>query len=431
MIRHNPPSVRLAYGKTGLELPLNRNLADWFVVEPDEPATVGDFDFLFKQSIQNPISSPLLIDIISENDQVVIVTSDNTRPVPNRSLIKSLFEQCHIKPENTTILIGGGSHRPHSPAEISELLGDDIVAGTKTVCHDARNLSTLKYMGTTRGDIPVYINKNYVESDKKIVLGFVEPHFFAGYSGGPKGICPAICGLKTINAFHSFDIIGDPNSDYGILEGNPQYAAARDAAQFAPPDYLINVILSSRKETAAIYSGDFLAAHMAATREVGRLALAPLDRKFPVAITTNSGYPLDQNLYQTVKGIWTAARIVQDGGTIVAVSECSKGIPEDGEFSRLMSLGGTPDEILNVLKEREGDTMDRWQAQKLSMAMKKAKIMIFTALNKTSVERCGMKKISDLSKSLGDIIAQYGTRPEVAVLPQGPLSAPYLAGNKV
>ncbi len=424
MIRYNPQKITLDYGRIGLDLELDNSIADWVVIEPEETLPSAGFDQLFLRSAEDPIESLPLSQIISPDDNVVIVTSDGTRPVPNKLLIPAIIDLCRLTPDKVTILIGSGSHRPHTKDELIEILGEEICNACTVICHDARDLGSLKFLGYTPGGIPVSLNKRYLDADKRIVLGFIEPHFFAGFSGGPKGICPAVAGLDTIDAFHSFQIIGHPNSDYGILDGNPQYQASLDAVSLAPPDFLINVLLNNRKEIISIYSGNYIEAHKAGAREAATLSIVPVNQKFPIVVTTNSGYPLDQNLYQTVKGIWTAARIVEEGGSIIVVSECSMGIPDDGNFASLMSSRSTLDDLLQMLGDAANHTADRWQAQKLSIALKKATIYIYSSLDRRQVERCKMIKSDNISRTLSDLILKIGKKPSIAILPRGPMTVP-------
>lgn len=424
MIKYNPEKVVLDYGRTGLELKLDKSIADWVVIEPEDISPSKKFDELFDESVENPIQSQALRQVVSPDDKIIIVTSDGTRPIPNRLLIPAIIKKCRLVPENVTVLIGTGSHRPPSRDELVQLLGRQTIETCRVISHDARDTQALEFIGTTAGGIPVNINRSYIKADKRIVIGFIEPHFFAGFSGGPKGICPAIVGLDTIDAFHSFRIIGHPDSDYGILHGNPQYLAACDVVSFMPPDFLINVILNVRKEIVSIYSGNYIEAHRQGAQEAAKISMVPIGRKFNIVVTTNSGYPLDQNLYQTVKGIWTATRIVEEGGAIALVSECSKGIPDDGNFARLMSACSTPEELLVMLSDKTNHTMDRWQAQKLAMALKKAKVYVYTSLDEQQVGQCKLIKTDNLTATLSRLTADFREKPTIAVLPRGPITIP-------
>lgn len=426
VIIRNPDNIILDYGKTGLSLALDRSVADWTIILPEESPSVPDFKAAFDESANNPISSSPLIDIVSPHDRVIIVTSDNTRPVPNKLLISAIIEHCHLPVSKVTVLVGSGSHRPNTRDELIELLGEEIVRDCRIVVHDALDRSSLVSLGTTADGIPVTINKEYYEAERRIVIGFIEPHFFAGYSGGAKGICPAICGIDTIKAFHSFEIIGHPDSDFGKLELNPQQSAAREVASFAPPDFLINVLLNGFKQVTAIYSGDYVRAHEAGAAEQSRKAMVPVNQKYPIVITTNSGFPLDQNLYQTVKGIWTASRIVEEGGDIIVVSECARGLPEGSQFARILGNYESAETLLDALSKSRETMTDQWQAQKLAMVLKKARVSIYSMLGQEELKKCRMKKIDNLEKYIKEVVGARGGYPAIAVLPRGPLTIPFL-----
>jgi lactate racemase len=424
MIIHNPDRVVLDYGQKGIELLLDRNVADWTIIEPEESSPLLHFNSAFHDSVTRPIGRTPLTEVISPDDRVVIVTSDGTRPVPNRLLIPAIIECCHLKMSQVTVLVGCGTHRPHTEKELHALFGREIVQNCRVINHQADDHRNLLMMGTTPSGIPVTLNKEYINADKRIVIGFIEPHLFAGYSGGSKGICPAICGLETILAFHSYDIIASPASDYGILEGNPQQQAAREVASFAPPEFMINVTLNSLKQVTGIYSGDYIEAHRIGAAATASVANIRLKQTFPVVIATNSGFPLDQNLYQTVKGIWTASRIVEKDGTIVVVSECTDGIPSGSRFASILSTHRLPDELLRFLAGSRKRELDSWQVQKLALILDRAEVHLYSSLSREETSQCRMQKIDDLQEELLSIISRYGSRPAVAVLPRGPLSIP-------
>jgi nickel-dependent lactate racemase len=333
-----------------------------------------------------------------------------------------------------TILVGTGSHRPHSNEELKELFGTDLMGKCQIISHDAYDKNRLEYLGRTTSDIPVWINDVYLRANKRIVIGFIEPHFFAGYSGGAKGICPAICGIETIMGFHSYDIIANPNSDYGHLEDNPQQGVARQVTSFSPPDFMINVTLNRAKEITGFFAGDYIKAHQVGARAVAASAMIGIHDKFPIVITTNSGYPLDQNLYQTVKGIWTASRIVEDGGLILAISECSKGIPNDGNFAQILKGANDIQSLSKTIAATDYDMVDRWQIQKLLTILGRAKVHIYSSLSKDDVDSCGLEKIDDISIFINTILSKFEIKPNIGVLPQGPIAVPFLlpieTGNK-
>ncbi len=419
-------SVHLDYGRAGLDLTLDHAVADWIIIEPREIPPISSFGDCFIESVSSPVGAANLKDIIAPDDMMVIVTADNTRPVPNELLIPAIVDYCRLDPANVTVLIGTGSHRPLPEKALIDFLGEKIIRDYDVICHDASDTDSLKTLGLTKDGIPVSVNRYYLEADKKMILGFIEPHLFAGFSGGAKAVCPGICGMDTIDAFHSFEIIGHPDSDYGILENNPQQRAVRDVVSMAPPDFMINVILNSLKEIMHIFSGNYIEAHRVGCAEVAGAAMIKLDRKFPIVVTTNSGYPLDQNLYQTVKGIAAAGLIVDEGGTIIVASECINGIPEDGNFAEILSSRPTIDSLLELLSDKNYIRMDRWQAQKLAMILKRAEVLVYSSLGADDIKKCKMTKIDNIQSAILSKIKQIGSRPEIAVLPHGPLTIPFV-----
>ena len=417
--------ILLDYGRTGLRLRLDHSIADWHVIGPKEEPPPVSFGDAFIRSVSHPIGTPDLRQLIQADDEVIIVTSDGTRPVPNRLLIPAIIEYCRLHPSKTTILVGTGSHTPHTTEELENILGSEIMAQCSVVCHNGCDDNSLHVIGVTPSGITTAINSRYIGARKKIIIGFIEPHLFAGFSGGPKGICPAICGLDTIEAFHSYEIIGHPESDYGKLENNPQQQMAREVAALAPPDFMINVILNSSKEITHIFSGHYIEAHRAGCIKAADTAMVPVDRKYPIVVATNSGYPLDQNLYQTVKGMAAAALIVEEGGTIYMASECIRGLPAAGNFAEIMSSRATPDSLLHMLSDKNFKVTDRWQAQRLAMILKKADVRIFASLAEEDVERCKLKKVDNLQAAIAIKVKQLSSRPSIAVMPHGPLTIPY------
>jgi len=419
--------VTLAYGRTGLPLKMDPALADWTVIMPREDKPPQPFETLFRKAAESPIGTRNLRNLIKPGEKVVIVTADSTRPVPNSLLIPALVEFCRLNYEDITILIGTGTHRPGDAAELEEILGPDIPQRCKVIWHDAANADSCRSVGKTPQGMDVALNSNYLEAGKKISLGFIEPHFFAGYSGGAKGICPGIASVETIDHFHSYEIIGHPKTDYGILEGNPQQEAARAAVRLAPPDVIINVTLNSAREVTGVFIGNFIEAHRSGCQRVKRNTLVPVKRKFQIVITTNAGYPQDQNLYQSVKGLAAAARIVEEGGTIILASECSRGIPSDGKFAEILKSRKTADEILELTSAADYKILDRWQAQKLALILKKSEILIYTDLDKKDVAACKLKKIGSLQETLEKKLKATKKKESVAVLPLGPLTVPVVA----
>lgn len=333
-----PENVDILYGRGSL--PLAADPA-WRVIRPRyEPALDAPAD-AFQQAVAAPVGTRPLSEVVSSSDRVAIVTSDGTRPVPNRQLIPWILDALPVADEQVTVVIGTGTHRPNTSEEIETMFGADLVRRVRIVNHDGVDPDRTVDVGKTDSGTGVRLSKDYVEADRRIVVGFIEPHFFAGFSGGAKGVAPGVAAVETIYRLHRWELIGDPNSTWGVLDENPIQREIQEAVALCPPDFLVNVTLNNEKAITGIYAGDFREAHRAGCERAKSSAMVAVPRRFAAVVTSNSGFPLDQNLYQAVKGMSAAARITEPGGTILVASECSDGIPGHGNFSSLMREGAS------------------------------------------------------------------------------------------
>jgi nickel-dependent lactate racemase len=417
--------VTLAYGRNGLlvEVPPGAT-----VIRPISPPGLLDEREAFRRRIAGPIGSRPLQEIVSTQDRVVIVISDRTRPVPNERLVPWILEELSNVPrENFLILNGTGTHRPNSREEFAEMLGDEVVDSVDVLNHDGYSRTELRRLGLSDRGHQVSLNKHYLDADISIVVGFIEPHFFAGFSGGPKGICPGVAGVETIKQLHSADLIGDPRSTWGVLDENPIHEGVSAAVRMAPPDFMINVTLNDSREITGIFAGDVFEAHRLGCRYCAEAATIGVDREFDIVLTTNGGFPLDQNLYQTVKGLSAAARIVKQGGTIVAASECSDGLPSHGRYAELLDMKDSPKELLEMIQGFPETSLDQWQVQIQAQIQEKAEVLLYSLLPPEDVSRAKLSPIPSVQEGLSIATARHGEDASVAVLPEGPLSAPFIS----
>jgi nickel-dependent lactate racemase len=419
--------IRIAYGKSGLPLKADPALADWHVIRPRFAAPLADPEAAFHLACRAPRGGRPLRELISPSDRVVIVTSDGTRAVPNRQLIPWLLKEMPVPASQITVLLGTGSHRGNTPAEIEAMFGHDVAHSLNIVNHDAFDASQNVFIGETPSGKKAYLDKRYVEADKRIVVGFIEPHFFAGFSGGAKGVIPAVASIDTILRIHGFDLIANPLSVWGTVEENPIRNELEAMVAHCPPDFLVNVTLNSDKAITGMFVGDYIQAHRAGCRRSRQEAMQPVPSRFPLVITSNSGFPLDQNLYQTIKGISAAARITEPGGTVLVASECSDGLPNHGNFGPLMNKGRTPDDILQAIVDLPEEILDQWEAQSYAYLMQKYDIRLFSAMDASAVRACKLGVVADFQYEVEAAIHKLGKFPSIGVLPDGPLTIPYLS----
>lgn len=418
-----PVEVEILYGKGKQSVSLPPDVT---IIEPANLPGIADEHAAFKQAVRSPIGSRPLAGLVQPHETLAIVTSDGTRPVPNSKLIPWIFDELGVKPKEVIVITGTGSHRPNTPEELLAMFGERVMRDCRVINHDSFNPDGLVSIGTTPRGNDVRFCREYVEADKKIIVGFIEPHFFAGFSGGPKALLPGIAGIDSILAFHDAYLIGHPQSTWGVLEENPLQHETRAACRKCPPDFMVNVTLNGDKQITGYYVGDWLEAHRAGCEAVKRHATVGFADPFDVVITSNSGFPLDQNLYQTVKGMSAAAQVTRKGGTIIAVSECSDGIPSHGNFYEILCSRPDPASMLDMIEAPGYSCFDQWEAQKMAKIQVHADVQLYSSLDPELVNQLHLTAVSDVSEAVEKAMAKYGINARVAVLPQGPLTIPYL-----
>lgn len=379
----------LLYGKDGLTIEVPDRAV---IIEPKHLDGLADEEKAVREALQNPIGTPPLREMVKSTDRVAIVISDITRPTPNEKLVPWLLnELSHVPHENFVIINGTGTHRDQTEEEFVQMLGQWVVDHIKIVNNHCHDKETLVNVGRSRFGCDVYLNKEYVEADFRIVTGFIEPHFFAGFSGGPKGIMPGIAGIETIQTFHNARMIGDPLATWGNMVDNPLQDMTREINGMCKPHFMLNVTLNRSKEITRVLAGELYEAHDIGCAFAKEHAMIRTDDRFDVVITSNSGYPLDQNLYQAVKGMSAAHKIVKQGGTIICAAECSDGLPSHGNYARILQMRKNPHEILEMINSEQFEMFDQWQVQKQAVIQVWADVYVYSSLSPEEVEKAMFK----------------------------------------
>lgn len=418
--------VNLAYGQGHLPVELPDGATT--VIEPAHRPGLADERAAVIHALEHPIVAGPLRETIRPGDQICISFTDLTRPTPNDRLIPWMLEHLsHVPRENITLLNQTGTHRPNTREELERMLTPEVVRDYRVLNHEPGNPAAHVQLGTLRDGTPALINRRVVEADVRIVTGFIEPHFFAGFSGGVKGIIPGTAALRSVMSNHGPRNIGDPNATFGVTAGNPLWEELRDVALRVGPIFLLNVALNQERRITAVFAGDLIQAHQAGCEFVRASAMQPVREPFDVVVTTNSGYPLDLNLYQGVKGMSAAARIVKPGGLIILACECCEGVPAGSSFAELIRDAKDPEEILARIANSCEARPDQWQAQIQALIQRKARVQLFSGLPDELVRACGLQPCHDIAAAVNERIRAIGPPARVAVLPQGPLTIPYLA----
>ena len=420
-------NVKLAYGQglLDVELPDARTT----VIEPAHNSGLADEKSAVLAALQQPIGAAPLRESIKPTDKICINFTDITRATPNHRLIPWLLEylQGAVPRENITLLNATGTHRPNTRAELEKMLTPEVVANYRVINHECERDEDLVQVGTTRDGTPAFLNRYCAQADVRIITGFIEPHFFAGFSGGPKGIMPGVAGLRTVMSNHGALNIGDPRAAFGNTEGNPLWEELRDIALSVGPSFLLNVTLNEQREITNVFAGDLIAAHKEGIEFVRKSAMQKVSAPFDVVITTNSGYPLDLNLYQSVKGMSAGARIVKEGGLLIMACECSEGVPAGSPTDKLLRSASSMEEILTMVATPGFVKPEQWQAQIQALIQRKARVLVHSALPDEIVLSAHLTPCHDIATEVLQELERRGPGARVAVLPQGPLTIPYLA----
>ena len=422
----NTRRVALQFGQGELELELpSRNLT---VVEPRFVPGLPDEAAAFRAAARAPMGSAPLRDLVRASERVAVLIPDHTRPLPRERLLPWLFEElAHVPAENITIINGTGSHRANTPAELRQMVGDAVFERYRIINHDSRDPASLARAGTTIDGRAVSMNRAYVEADRRIVMGFIEPHFMAGFSGGYKGVFPAVADLDAIKHYHRAQVIGDPRSTWGVVAGNPTQSQVRANGALLPVDFLINVTQNRRREITGFFCGDVITAHDAGCAFAKQTAMVPCPHAFPIVVTSNSGFPLDQNLYQTVKGMSAAAQVVSDGGLILAAAECGDGFPDHGSFKNFLFSHASPQAMLDTINRAVTPIQDQWQVQLLALILVRARVGVYSRIAADEIRRAHLEPVADLAARVREELTRLGPDAPIAVMPEGPMTIPYLA----
>jgi nickel-dependent lactate racemase len=421
-----------------VSLPFGRGLIDVeapdgaTVLRPNPVPAMSDPGAAIRALLREPTAGPPLRARIGAASSVAIVISDITRPVPNQVLLPPLIDGLHdagIADDAITIVNGTGLHRPNTDAELREMLGD-LAARYRVVQHDARRGDTLVEVGRSARGVPVELCRDYVEADLRIVTGFVEPHLFAGYSGGAKGVMPGVAGGEIVMSNHGTGNLSHPKARWCVTAGNPVFDEMRAIVDLCPPHFLLNVTLDSERRITGAFAGDWREAHDAAIEQAAKQYRVRVPAPFDVVVVTNMGYPADTNLYQSVKGMSVAAEAVREGGAILLVAACEEGLGSD-DYVRFLTSRGSPEALLAGILGAETPRHDQWQVQVQAMVQQKASVYLHSRLSREQTESAHLHHSPDPSDTLRQLVAAaraQGRPGSVLVMPYGQLTVPTLTG---
>ena len=377
---------------------------------------------LIEQAMAAPIACSPLSALAKGKDKIVIIASDHTRPVPSKLIIPPMLQQLRQgNPDaDITILIATGCHRGTTREELVQKFGEDIVQNEKIYIHDCDERDMLVNIGTLPSGSACEINRLAYEADLLVAEGFIEPHFFAGFSGGRKSVLPGIAGRSTVLGNHCSEFIAHPSARTGILENNPLHIDMLWAAKTAKLAYIVNVVLNAEKEVIYAVAGDAEAAHKAGTDFLSGLCQAeaiPAD----IVITTNGGYPLDQNVYQAVKGMTAAEATVKQGGVIIMLARCNDGVGGN-HFYRQLAQEPDIDKTMALFLSRgkEQTVPDQWQTQVFLRVLKKATVIFLSEMDDATIREMHMLPAKTMEEALQKAKAILNKEnPDIVAIPDG------------
>ena len=415
--------IKVPYSKQGMNLEIeDRNLEAILVSKAHDFIVNKTESEIVKDSLDNPIGQPRLEELSKNKENIVIITSDHTRPVPSRVIMPQILERIRIGNPNAKIkiLVATGFHRPSTKEELIFKLGEEIVEKEEIIMHISTKDEDMVKMGVLPSGGDFYINKLAANADLLIAEGFIEPHFFAGFSGGRKSILPGIASAKTIMYNHCSEFIDSDNSRTGILKNNPIHEDMVYAAQTANLAFIVNVVIDKDKKVIASFAGDVDKAHKEGCEFVTNLSKidkVPSD----IVVSTNGGYPLDQNIYQSVKGMTAAEATCKEGGVIIMVAACNDGHGGQSFYDNVANAS-CPKEILeNVRNVKKEDTVpDQWEFQILARILDKfTVIMVTDECDPQMIKNMHMKHAYNFDEALNLAYEIKGKDAKVVVIPDG------------
>jgi nickel-dependent lactate racemase len=376
------------------------------------------------QALAAPIGGPPLKGLAQGRRDCCLVISDITRPVPNQDILPPILDtlaQAGLPPERVTIMVATGMHRAATDEELLAMLGPDIPRRHAVISHDCRDQAQLVELARV-GGAPILLNRRFLEADLKIVTGLIEPHTFAGFSGGAKSVLPGLAGLATMEFMHSYAMVAHPAVRTANLEDNPFQQHVRAVATLAGVDFMVGAVINHDKRLTAVLAGDVLKAHAAGCAVCADQSLLKLHQPARVVITSGGGAPLDATFFQSIKGLYAAAEISSPGAKVLLITSCAQGLGSP-QFRALLKAHSTPASFQAHFSQPANFTTDQWAAQRLYQARAHFRQIFLHApgLTPQDIALLGLTPAPNPQAVADELLAGDGP---AYVVPEGP----YVAG---
>lgn len=397
-----------------------KNLAA--VLEPGEPCEPAGEDEILR-ALHHPVSCRRLRELVSPGEKVAVITSDVTRPMPTYAVMPFLLDELYeggVKPEDITLIFALGSHRRQSPEEQRRLAGER--AWKEIACVDSSTEDCV-HIGVTSRGTPVEIDRRVAEADRRVCLGNIEYHYFAGYSGGAKAIMPGVSTREAIQANHSRMV--QEAACAGRLSGNPVREDIEEAAAMTGVDFILNVVLDAKKRILRAWAGDLIMAHRAGCVFLDNIYQIPVKEKADIVIVSQGGAPKDLNLYQTQKALDNSGHIVKDGGVIILIGSCREGLGE-AVFEEWMTTAPTPRSMIDKIQKEF--CLGGHKAAAIAMILERAEVYLVSELPDDLVEKIFLKPFHTVREAYRAAMDKCGDAARVIVMPSGGLTLPKITG---
>jgi len=417
------PKIELPYGKKSITIDIPEDRLEGILVSKVNKYSIKESEEeIVEKAMVNPVRVPRLKELAQDKKKIVVISSDHTRPVPSHITMPLILNE--IRKENPmaeiTILVATGFHRSSTKAELREKYGDKIVDKEKIVIHDSRDRDNMVKVGILPSGGKLVLNRLAIKADLLVAEGFIEPHFFAGFSGGRKSILPGIASKETVLANHCSEFIAHPKAKTGVLKGNPIHEDMLYAAKKANLNFILNVVINGDKKIINAFTGHWEEAHLKGCKFVSKLAgIKP--KLADIVITTNGGYPLDQNIYQSVKGMTAAEATCKKGGVIIIASQCADDHGGDSFYNTFANANRVQDVMDEIIARNRDETIpDQWESQILARILLKHKVIMVTDAPKKMVEDMHMKWASNLNSAIK--MAEFflkNDKAKINIIPDG------------
>ncbi|RCX16895.1 nickel-dependent lactate racemase [Anaerobacterium chartisolvens] len=389
------------------------------VLQPNAVSVGSTGEEEVKRALHSPIASERLKYIVNRGEKIVIITSDITRPMPSRLVIPGIIEELKeagVRLEDITVVFALGSHRKHTEEEKKYLVGEQVYSSVKCIDSD---MDDFVHMGTTSSGTPVDIFRAVAEADRRICIGNIEYHYFAGYSGGAKAIMPGVSTRAAIQANHSKMVMEEAKA--GEMVKNPVRRDIDEVVDFVPIDFILNVVLDENKNIIKAVAGHYIKAHREGCDFLDKLYKVKISERADIVVVSAGGYPKDINLYQAQKALDNAKHAVRDGGVIILVASCKEGYGEE-VFEHWIKRSSAPSELTNEIQRNF--ELGGHKAAAIAMVLNKCSIYMVSDLDVQSVRKIYMKPYSELQQAFNDAVGELGENSSVIVMPYGGSTLP-------